>query len=74
MGRNVRRRAERKAVARQTGRIPNSPTSLQVIVLWGVPSTDKSIFARWLRDQKPFEYLDSDEVARSQRVSGSHQQ
>lgn len=32
----------------------------RVLILWGVPGVGKSTYARWLRDDKDFTYIDTD--------------
>jgi AAA domain len=55
MGRNARKRAQKKADLKQQGR-PLHP----VVFLWGIPGAGKSTVARWLRDQNGYEYVDTD--------------
>jgi predicted kinase len=62
MGRNARRRAEKRANRNQQGR-PADPPLRPVVFLWGIPGAGKSTVARWLRDQKGYEYIDTDTSA-----------
>ena len=60
-----RTRAQRLAQMRAADeRARLIPASLQVIILWGVPGTGKSTFAReWLKRRLGYRYIDTDAIA-----------
>ncbi len=59
MGKNARDRAARKALAKVQGRQPE-PRKPRLVILWGLPGSGKSWYARWLQRRKSFLHVDTD--------------
>jgi hypothetical protein len=69
MGRAARAKAERKRL-RETAGLAVADLG-RLLVLWGIPGTGKSTFARWLSREKGFEHVDNDKVAMKVESGGA---